>query len=382
VIPMIPVIAGNLGATLALAGFIAGMLLVGELIGDIPSGALIARFGERTAMIGAAALAMVGLFSSVFAPNPLVLGAGIFVTGVATATFALARHAFLTTFVPLRFRARALSTLGGTFRLGFLIGPFLGAGIISLTGSATSAFWIHIGCCVATAAVLLTLRDPDTLFGSRPGRTPARVGDTEVATETQSLFPTLFAQRRVLLTLGTGSALVAVLRASRQVILPLWALDIGLDETTTSIIIGIAAAVDFSLFFTGGVIMDRAGLLWAAIPSLLGLGVGHIMLAFTHDLADREAWFVAIALLLSLANGIGAGILLTLGANLADPRNPAPFLGAWRFTNDTGGAISPLILAVVTALAGLPIAAAVLGVLGLTGALVMRVFVPRYSPRR
>ena len=92
-------------------------------------------------------------------------------------------------------------------------------------------------------------------------------------------------------------------------------------------------------------------------------------------------WFVGVAMFLSLANGIGAGILMTLGADLADPRHPAPFLGAWRFTNDAGGAAAPLLVAGLTALVSLPFAAAALGVIGLAGAVVLRVFVPRYSGR-
>jgi hypothetical protein len=93
-------------------------------------------------------------------------------------------------------------------------------------------------------------------------------------------------------------------------------------------------------------------------------------------------WFAVVAALLSLSNGIGAGILMTLGADLADPAHPAPFLGAWRFTNDTGAAVAPLLIWGVTAAASLPIAAGVMGVLGLVGALDLRVFVPRYAGRR
>ena len=144
IIPIIPAVAGDLGATLALAGFISSMLLVGHLLGDIPSGAVVARIGERTAMIAASGVAALGLFTAVFAPNPVVLAAGILLVGIAAAAFGLARHAFMTSFVPAQYRARALSTLGGTHRLGMFLGPFLGAGLIHLTGSASSAFWVHI----------------------------------------------------------------------------------------------------------------------------------------------------------------------------------------------------------------------------------------------
>ncbi|BDZ44320.1 MFS transporter [Naasia aerilata] len=113
IIPLIPVAAHNLGATLAIAGLIAAMVTLGELAGDIPSGAVVGRIGERASMIAAAGVAVAGLLLSIVAPNPLVLGIGIFLVGLATAVFALARHAFMTSYVPLEFRARSLSTLGG-----------------------------------------------------------------------------------------------------------------------------------------------------------------------------------------------------------------------------------------------------------------------------
>ncbi len=385
IIPIIPTVAHSMGATLAIAGLIASMVMVGEVFGDIPSGWLVARIGERTAMIGGAFVAVIGLAIAVFAPNPLVLGIGILLVGLATAVFALARHAFMTSFVPQRVRARALSTLGGTFRAGYFVGPFLAAGVIAVTGSTTAVFWVDIVGCFSAAIVLLIVADPSAALGAARDAHVASAkldaGRQEVADEARGLFSTIRSNRGVLAKLGTGAALIGALRASRQVILPLWAVSIAVSDSNTALIIGIAGGIDFALFYTSGWIMDRFGRLASALPSMIGLGLSHLLLAVSFALSNQFVWFVVVAMVMSLANGIGSGILMTLGADLADKRNPAPFLGAWRFTADVGSATAPLLVSLITGVATLALASGVMGVLGLVGAGLLLRYLPRYVPR-
>jgi MFS family permease len=378
IIPVIPALAQDLGTDLGGAALIASLLVVGQLLGDIPSGAVVARIGERRAMIAATGLALLAVAAMLIAPHPAVLGLGVLLLGIAGASFGLARHAFMTSFVPLRSRGRALSTLGGSIRLGAVAGPLLGAALLAATGEPASVVVLLAVCCFGAATVLLVLRDP----AAAVVRGPQTAGETEVRAEAVGLWATLAAQRNVLLTIGVGSAILAGLRQVRQVVLPVWAISVGLDEATTSLVIGVAAAVDFSLFFLGGWIMDRFGRLWTILPCALGLSVGLIALAFTHDLEASVGWYIGIALFLALSNGVGAGILMTLGADLADRRNPAPFLGAWRFTTDLGGAGAPILVTALTAAFSLPIGVGVLGGIGLVGAALLRYFVPKFVASR
>ena len=55
-IPVIPASAQAFGADLATAGFIAGVGLLGTLFADIPAARVVNYFGERKAMIYAAAV--------------------------------------------------------------------------------------------------------------------------------------------------------------------------------------------------------------------------------------------------------------------------------------------------------------------------------------
>ncbi|WP_445443806.1 MFS transporter [Clavibacter sp. km1a] len=402
IIPIIPIVAGSLGASLAIAAFIGGMIMLGELVGDIPSGSVVSRIGERTAMIGAAFVSIGGLVLCLLAPNPLVLGVGVFLIGVSTAVFALARHAFMTSFVPQAYRARALSTLGGTFRAGYFVGPFLAAAVIHLTGASQSAFAIHIVACLAAAVTLLVLPDPmDVVRRNRAAdlqsAAPATSGEPQddesvaaaagtapaaAAKRSAGLGRTLWRFKGVLVKLGSGAALIGAMRAGRGVLLPLWAVSIGISDANTALIIGIAGGVDFALFYASGQIMDRFGRLWSAVPSMVGLGIGYLVLAFTPGLPTSVQWFIGVAMFMSVANGIGSGILMTLGSDLAPKDDPAPFLGAWRFTGDAGSAASPLLIAAITGAASLTIASGVMGVLGLIGAGILVRYVPRYVPRK
>jgi MFS family permease len=91
--------------------------------------------------------------------------------------------------------------------------------------------------------------------------------------------------------------------------------------------------------------------------------------------------FVAVAMLTGLGNGLGAGIMMTLGADLSPRRHRAEFLGLWRLLSDAGMVGGPLVLGVVTGAAGLGLASAATGAFGLVGAAVVWRFVPETLPR-
>ncbi|GAA1765192.1 MFS transporter [Agromyces humatus] len=393
-IPVIPVVATDRGASLALAGLITAMLMVGQLAGDLPAGWLVARIGERNAMIGAAMLAVIGVLIALVSPTPAALGIGVFLLGLATAVFGLARHAFLTSYVPARIRARALSTLAGVFRAGWAIGPFVAAAIIASTGSSEPVFWVLVASCFAVVVVLLLLPDPERVFGAaRLARETSAhgsetiergltAGEAEADASSHGVFRAIVTHRGVLARVGSGVGVLSAIRASRTVILPLWAVSIGMPADIAAIVIGVSATIDFALFYVSGWIMDRFGRLWGAIPGLIGLATGHLVLALTHDVPAADLWFTVVAVLFGVANGITSGVILTLGADLAPKANPAPFLGAYRTIADTGAAAAPLIVAAVTSVVSIAAASATMGVLGLVGAGLLARYVPRYVPRR
>lgn len=383
ILPIIPSIVADTGAPLAVAGLVASMFTLGIVAGDVPAGWLVSRIGERYSMMWSSLVALMAVGLAAFARDPWTLAAGILFLGLTTSVFALARHALLTTYVPLSHRARALSLLGGMFRFGAVIGPLMSAGLIAHFGTPHAAFWLTGIGTLATIVTVYFLPDPEKIYGTptliteQDGRV-VTAGEDQAEQESHGLFRTIARNRRVLLRLGTASAIVGALRSSRTVLLPLWAVSIGLFDAQIALIMGIATALDFSLFYVSGYIMDRWGRLWSAVPAMVIMSLATIALAFTHDLHAAVTWFIVCAMVFAFGNSLGSGIMLTLGSDLAPKGNPAPFLGAFRFTVDAGSGVAPLVVSGITAVASLAFAAGSLGALGLVGAFMMWRYIPRY----
>jgi MFS family permease len=229
------------------------------------------------------------------------------------------------------------------------------------------AYWVHLAGALLAGVVLLSLPDIDSVRRARAGR-PVVVQSTRAV---------IREHLPVLRTLGVGALLVGAVRASRQVVIPLWAEHIGLDPQTTSLIFGVSGAIDMLLFYPAGSVMDRFGRKWVAVPSMAVLGLAHLLLPLTHSAGA----LTAVALLMGIGNGLGAGVIMTLGADASPPVGRAQFLGAFRLFADTGNGAGPLLIAAVTALAGLAPAVLVMGLTGWAAATAMSRWIPPHPTR-
>lgn len=365
VAPIIAVSARELGASVGLAALLVGAIGIGTLVGDLPSGALVARVGERRALLIAAVVEALGMLVAALASSLVVLFTGVLIVGLASSLFGLARQAYLTEAVPIGMRARALSTLGGVHRIGYFIGPFLGSLVI--TRWDTGAAYV-VGVVASAAAFVLVLLAPDIA-----PHDPSANGGVH-----HSVRSVLHQHRRVLLTLGTGAMAVAGARAVREALVPLWAESVGLTPAQTSLVFGIAGAVDMLLFYPSGWVMDRFGRVAVAVPSMVILGLGMAVL----PLATTLVAVTVAAGVLGVGNGIGSGLIMTLGADASPVDGRSQFLGGWRLMADVGRAAGPLALSATSAVLTLGASAVVLGVLAVAGAGWLALWVPRHDPTR
>ena len=363
ILPVVALSARGLGSSLAVAGIMVALLGVGQILGDVPAGALATRLGDRQAMLVAAGLAALTLATCALAPSLWLLAIGVLALGAANAVFMLARQAYLTEVTPVISRARAMSTLGGVQRFGTFVGPFLGAALMQQAG-LRSVYWLAVGTTVLAGAVVAIIPDAAGEHVLR-ARQAAK----------QSAWSVLRDHRQLFATLGLAALAVSAARAGRQVVLPLWSEHLGLSNSTTSLVFGISGAADLLLFYPGGKLMDRRGRLWVGIPAMLVLGSALVALPLTHSLGG----LIVVAIVMGLGNGIGSGILMTLGADAAPPAIRSQFLGVWRLIQDSGYAAGPFVVSTGAALGSLAAGIIGIGAVGLAGAGALARWVPRWT---
>jgi MFS family permease len=169
---------------------------------------------------------------------------------------------------------------------------------------------------------------------------------------------------RTCATLGAGVLLLSAIRRTRQVVIPLWAAHIGLSPTASSVIYGIAGAIDVAAFYPAGKVMSVYGRRWVAVPSAIIMGIAFLLMPLTHGAVT----LAGTAMLMGLGNGIGSGIVMTLAAGISPGAGRPTSLGIWRELADAGSGVGPVILSAVTAVAGLAAGIAVSGSVGLAAA--------------
>ena len=351
VLPMLALRARELGADLGTAAFVVALLGIGQLLASLPAGALVARIGERRALVGAGLIDAVAMVGAGLSGTVLWLSVAVLVSGMTWTVFLLARQQFMIEVVPDHFRARALSVLGGSHRIGLFVGPLLGALAVQSWG-IRGVFWLGAVAAVAAAGIALVMPDP----GAENRRLQAVSGHL-------SVWSVMREHRRVLVTLGSVVVVISASRAVRTTLLPLWAEHVHMTPAQTSLVFGIAAALDMVLFYPAGWLMDHRGRRFVAVPVVLAVAVGTLLLPLTSEIVG----VTAVALLMALGNGLGSGIVMTLGADASPAVGRAQFLGAWRFAGDIGVTGGPVGLAGLLAIAPLAVACAVTGALGLVG---------------
>ncbi len=365
-LPIIALTARQLGASVGVAALFVGIVSAAEFACAVPAGVFVDRVGETRALIIAGLADAVASALALLARDLWVLGAALFLLGPTGAVFLLARQTYLSAAAPPHLRARALSTLGGVTRIGLFLGPLIGAPVVARwdaqAGFAVEAVTSLLAAVLAALAADLSI---------------TRTAE-ESTRERSTVRAVVAGHRRVFLTVGVGVLAIGLARSSRAVAVPLWAEHIGLTAAQTSLVFGFAFAVEALLFYPAGSVMDRRGRVFVAVPMAVILGACLVALPLTHTLVGVGV----VSVIMGLGNGLGSGIVMTLGADAAPEHGQAQFFGVWRVLVLVGQNGAAIVVGAIAAVASIGAASVTVGVLALAGGGWLWRWLPEYDPRR
>ncbi len=361
-VPVLPLYVAALGAPFWLVGLVLAAESLGMLVGDVPAGALLRRVDRKLIMLVGIATVGVAVTAMAFVDGVWAVLLLRLAAGAGTALWSISRHAFLTTSVPPRQRGRALAAFGGAQRIGLLVGPALG-GLIASVGGFDAAFVVYGAVAMVAFAVCAVFLTP-----AAPGPVPRRV-----AGQVSVLAGVLRDHGRVLAIAGAGQVMAQAIRSGRRIVIPLYAATVlGLDVEQVGWVLSIGAAFDVALFPVAGWVMDRYGRKHAIVPSFVLQAVGMALVPLSGGLVG----LAAATSLIGLANGLSAGTMMTVGADLAPDDAVGEFLGVWRLVGDGGSMGGPVVVGALADLLTLPMATFAIATVGVGAALTFAYGVP------
>ena len=348
---LVPLYVLDTGGGAALAAFLVGLRGVGMLLFDLPVGILLARLGDKPILLSGLAAMSVSAVLFALSASPWAMSVAALVSGMGSTAWIIGRQSYITDSSKIGERGRAIAVMSGTMRLGGVIGPAVGALVAEVFGFRIAFVVLALlGCCAALLVAAFT----------RNVRPERQAGITHLA----RISTIVSSHARVLTSGGLASIGLQLMRSGRVLLIPLFGYFLGLDITAIGLIVSLSAVVDAALFYPVGTVMDRYGRKWTGVPCMVLSALSLVLLPVTQGYYS----LLAVSLLSGFANGLGTGLLLTLGSDLAPSTARGEFLGIWRLIGDVGHAGGPLMIGVLIELATLAAAATTAAGIGLMGA--------------
>lgn len=353
-IPFIPLFAKELGASIELIGMIVAARSFGSMISNIPGGIILNHVRIRTIMLTALSGASLFAILRSFSPAPVLLLVMSLLFGFCSSLWQLTRLTFLREEISSEAqRGKILANIGGVFRITRVISPFIGGFLIHISGFRL-VFLIQ-GLLILPGFLVI-------LFMLPKGNPPAKLNRHETVFQLTAHFR----HHKSDIFIGfLGMLGLTLSRASRDMLVPVWADSLGMTVTAIGTLSSIAAVFEIFMVLPGGWICAHKGSKWAALltTTLLSTAICLFPIARTVPI------LIAVVLFSALANGLGSGINMIVGSRLAPLKHPALFFSIWRFFTDGGLAAGPFLVGSIAGLVGLSTAAPAVGFLGICAGL-------------
>ncbi|MCU1673279.1 MAG: hypothetical protein JWN77_1392 [Frankiales bacterium] len=339
--PAVPQLARSYGVTFTVATSVVTVFLLGNVVGTLPAGWLVDRFGRRRVMLGGPLVTAASGFAIVHADSFGELLVYRFVGGCAAQMWLIGRLAAISQNAPPDQRGRHVSWMFGMDNTGKMAGPLVG-GFLAELGGIRAPFAAYAVLSLLAAVPVLVSQDD-------AGATPA------VAAPAVPSLPwrEVFAPRRMFFAVAFFAALTrGPVQADLLHLYAAFTYDLG--PAAIGLLATAAAAVSLPLGFVAGWMLDRFGRRRTMVPGFVAVAATALGLAAVAQLHLSVSWYVALFLLGVAAQALTGGSVQTIGTDVAPAAARGMFLGMWRFTGQCGSVSSPVVFALIADAAGFP----------------------------
>jgi len=153
--PLLPEIRDDLGLSLAQGGLLATGFTLGMALAGLPAGYLIDRFSRKPVLLVSIFIYSIGTLVTPLAAGFADMAAYRLLSGLGEGMQSAAIAVTIASYFYTR-RTFALGLLGAAFGLGSFVGPVIGTGIATQTGSWRSPF-VLFGCSGLAVMLLIAL---------------------------------------------------------------------------------------------------------------------------------------------------------------------------------------------------------------------------------
>ncbi|CAE7244889.1 ywoG [Symbiodinium natans] len=353
----VPLHVLDLGGSTAEVGLLVSFYGIGYMMANVPGGFLLPCMGAKRTLLLACACFLLST-GICFVEDVRMLMVSQFLLGLANSLSALAQQTFISGTVPSERRGFALSIMGTLASLALALGPSLGSLLQGNLG-IRAVFVAQLACGILAALVSFFLGEKEEAM--EEALTPIRSESSGVL---QAKDAVLQNSGRLLRVLCFACAVQCV-RKGREFFFPLAGRQAGFSDVFIGQVAGWSFLVDMLVSPLAGQFMDSYGRrrVGAAclVPQSLGIGL------LTFDTAEA---FIAFGSLTGLGNGLSAGLLMTIGADLAPSGDGrGAFLAVYRLVYNSMEFITPALLCIITATVSLHAAELAAGATGLLGLL-------------
>jgi MFS family permease len=347
VVPVLPLYASSFGVSPAAIGLTVAVYGLARFLLAVPAGRSADRLGRRSTLAIGGAATVLGNLACALAPSyELFLGARFLAGAGAALTLTSAQIVLADITVPAE-RGRAMGLYSGVFAFAVGAGPFPG-GVLAEHFGLQAPFLAYAGVGVVVA-VLAWLRLPETGHSRHVGIATGGLVTLPFGQQIR-----LLGSNRPFLLISLISFAAAVARTGALFnVVPLLVRDrLGLAPDQIGLGLSLVSLGALFLAYPSGVLVDRVGRKSVIAPATLVSAIAAGLFA----LAPSYAWYLVACSVWSISLGVSSAAPAAYAADTAPAGMNAAVLSTYRMLSDAGFVIGPLVLGIVSDVAGAPAA--------------------------